>query len=249
MLTMDREMRNGVRFLKAYGVATTTVLAVLALAAFQQARRPPRFAEIDVERINVIEKDGKVRLVISNKERAPDGVIDGKTFQRQGGNSAGMIFYNDEGDENGGLLLAGETVDGRPSAAGALLFDRYNQDQTVGIMYQEEDGRWASGLHAWDRPDAPLSRMIPRIDALDSLSPAERTRGIQALRDSGLIGVRRVFVGRSDDSAATVRLYDRKGRPRLRLSVDASDTPRLEFLDEQGRVTRALTGSAQPPRR
>lgn len=246
---MEREMRSDIRFLRAYGVTTTTLLAVLALAAFQQSRRPSRFVEIDVERINVIEKGGQVRLIISNKERAPDGVIDGKTFKRQGGNSAGMIFYNDEGDENGGLLLAGETINGRPNAGAALLFDRYNQDQTVGIMYEEEDGRWASGLHAWDRPDAPLSAMIPRLDSLDSLSRAERTRAIQALRDRGLVGVRRVFVGRSDDSAATLRLYDRKGRPRLRLLVDATDSPRLEFLDERGRVTRTITGSAQPARR
>ena len=31
-----------------------------------------RFTEIDVERINVLEADGTVKLVIANRQRAPD---------------------------------------------------------------------------------------------------------------------------------------------------------------------------------
>ncbi len=237
------------RILRAYALVATALLGIFSLAAFREARQKTPPDEITVQRINVVEPNGQVRLIISGKARAPDGVIDGVTFKRQGGNSAGMIFYNDEGDEDGGLLLAGATVAGHPAAGAALLFDRYNQDQTVGIMYDEGDGRWSSGLHVWDRPDSPLSQAIPRIDSLERLSPAEQKKGIQALRDSGLIGTRRVFVGRSDDSAAAVRLSDRRGRPRLLLRVAADGTPRIEFLDEGGKVIRALTSRPESPRR
>ncbi len=237
------------RILRAYALVATALLGVFSLAAFREARQKADPDEITVQRINVVEPNGQVRLIISGKARAPDGVIDGKTFKRQGGNSAGMIFYNDEGDEDGGLALGGQAIDGKPAAGAALLFDRYNQDQTVGIMYDEENGRWASGLHVWDRPDTPLSEAIPRIDSIERLGPAEQKRAMQALRDSGLVGTRRVFVGRSDDSAAAVRLSDRKGRPRLLLRVTADGTPRIEFLDERGRVARVLTARPESPPR
>jgi len=32
-----------------------------------------------------------------------------------------------------------------------------------------------------------------------------------------------------------IRLSDAKGKPRLKISVDAAGTPKLEFLDENGK--------------
>src|SRR4029079_6848514 len=96
---MPRELR----LWKIYSTVTTLLIGALVLSAFQERR--PKFTEIDVERINIVEKNGKLRMTISNKERAPDPVIDGKTASRQGGNDAGMIFFNDKGDECGGLVF------------------------------------------------------------------------------------------------------------------------------------------------
>ena len=46
-----------VRFLKLYAVLTALLLGVLVLTAFKQANPKTRFTEIDVEHINIIEKD------------------------------------------------------------------------------------------------------------------------------------------------------------------------------------------------
>src|SRR5258707_14527696 len=92
------------RLLGAYAVTATVVLRVLVLAAFSRLGQKTRFEEIDVERINVVEKDGTLRLVISNKARAPDAVVSGKTYPRGGGNRPGFIFCNDEGNETGRLI-------------------------------------------------------------------------------------------------------------------------------------------------
>ena len=75
-------------------------------------RRKQRFEEIDVERINLVGKDGRVQLVLANKERLPDPVIDGKTLKRSGLPTPGLIFYNDEGDECGGLIFGGGRREG-----------------------------------------------------------------------------------------------------------------------------------------
>ena len=52
-------------------LAEIVALGVLLLGAFTQKTDKTRFDEIDVERINVIEKNGLVRLVIANREKTP----------------------------------------------------------------------------------------------------------------------------------------------------------------------------------
>jgi len=125
--------RKELRLLRAYALTASVLLTVLVLAAFSRFGQKARFEEIDVERINVVEKDGTLRLVISNKARAPDPVVSGKTYPRGGGNRAGFIFFNDEGNENGGLIYGGRRDrDGTFHAEGALLFDQFDQDQVAG---------------------------------------------------------------------------------------------------------------------
>src|SRR5919106_6575377 len=75
-----------------------------------------RFAEIDVERINVVEPDGTVRVVISNNACFPAPVVQGKAGTRAGGPLAGLILYN--GDECGGLYGYGRTAEDGTFAAG-----------------------------------------------------------------------------------------------------------------------------------
>jgi hypothetical protein len=53
-------------------------------------------------------------------------------------------------------------------------------------------------------------------------------------------GAERVMVGRDREQAAVVRLSDAKGKPRIKLSVDVAGLPKLEFLDETGKVTYTL---------
>lgn len=117
---MRTELENDVRFLKMYAIAATFACAGLFLSAFSfQGDRRKRFEEIDVERINVVEKDGKLRLVISNRERQHPGVVDGKVMPRPNGRPPGLIFFNHRGDEAGGLILtrmaARDTLSRSPS--------------------------------------------------------------------------------------------------------------------------------------
>jgi len=78
---METKLQRDVRFLKAYSLIITLLLAVVAFTTMTRADQKPKFEEIDVERINVVEKDGKVKLVISNKDRFPDPVIKGRAIR------------------------------------------------------------------------------------------------------------------------------------------------------------------------
>src|SRR5215475_266480 len=94
-------------FLKSYAVLMTLLVGVQSLAAFRQSAQKARFTELDVERINIVEPDGKLRMVISNRPRSIGPVYQGKPFGYAGGTRPGIIFFNDEGTENGGLTFTG----------------------------------------------------------------------------------------------------------------------------------------------
>ena len=238
-------------FLKRYAMATTTIILGLTVAGFAGARQKQRFEEIDVERINVVEKDGKLRLVIANHARLPDPVIGGKSYPLRGGNAsgaAGMIFFNDEGNENGGMTWAGRrSGDGFRASAG-LSFDQYDQDETVTLSYADENRRRRAGLSIMDRSDEPIQIFAESLMALNRLPDGpDKTQRIQRFRqqaaERGVAGAQRLYAGKVADRAAVVVLSDPRGRPRLRLRVDSLGAPRIEFLDASGKVTRALTDS------
>ena len=136
---------NAQNSLRAYAAGVTIALISILLMAFSN-KQHTRFAEIDVERINIVEKDGRVRLVISNKDRSPPPIERGVPFGYAGGNRPGMIFYNEEGTENGGLIFSGHRDSTGYHSSGSLTFDQYDQDQTVALQYIDQNGRRRSGL-------------------------------------------------------------------------------------------------------
>jgi hypothetical protein len=225
--------------LKTYTILSTTVTGVLAIAAFTRATAKPRFAEIDVERINIVEADGRVRLTISNAARSPGWVFRGTVVPGRP-KQAGMIFYNDEGEENGGLIFGGKKVDGKIESFGHLSFDQYDEDQDLTLDYQEEAGMRKAGIGFFDRPNTPIMELIAKQKtiAAEPDGPAKDS-AMQALR-AGYAN--RLFVGRDKQKTAIVQLSDAANRPRLRLTVDSAGAAAVEFLDESGKVTRRLSG-------
>ena len=246
---MRHSLRRQFLFLRAYAIVTSLVLVVLAAAAFRQAAPAPQaksLGEITVERINVVDANGTLRMVISNKDRMHPGVMDGVTIDRPRP-VAGMLFFNDEGDEVGGLTYTGTVAGGRGRANAGIMFDQLKQDQTIGISYAEGNGQRSAGLQVWDRSDAVrLSELISKLNTANKLPEgAERDAALKKIRSEAPPGPRRLFAGKTQDKASTVVLSDADGRPRLRLTVDATGNPRIEFLDEAGKVVTRIPGGSQ----
>ncbi len=141
---MRRTLRREMRVLRAYAVLSSLVLVVLCTAAFRQGATTGKFDELTVGRINVVDADGTLRLVIANKDRMHPGMMDGKMIDRPRP-VAGLLFFNEEGDEVGGLTYTGREVNGTPRANAGIMFDQFKQDQTIGISYSENDGRRTAG--------------------------------------------------------------------------------------------------------
>jgi hypothetical protein len=227
-------------FIRVYLVISSLALVILTTAAFRQAAKPQNIGEITVERINVVDANGTLRLVIANKDRMHPGVIDGVTIDRPRP-VAGLLFFNDEGDEVGGLTITGQQRDGVRRANAGLMFDQLKQDQTIGLSYSEANGQRTAGLQVWDRSDRPLRELIDQLNAANRIAdPNQRRAAITKIREAAPAGPRRVFVGKNADRAAHVSLSDASGRPRLTLTVDASGNPRIEFLDENGKIIERI---------
>lgn len=107
------------KILAVYSAIATTLLAAFTVAG-SAAARAQRLDEMDVQRINVREPDGTLRMVISNHAHLPGVIVRGKEHPPVDRPQAGMLFYNDEGTENGGLIFGGhrnengEVIDSGP---------------------------------------------------------------------------------------------------------------------------------------
>ncbi len=251
---MDKKIQKQLRMLKAYAVISSVLFAALLFMAAKQATTPgpvsapdrTKFKEIDVERINIIEKDGKLRLAISNNDRSPGPVIGGNYLKsREGKRGAGFIFFNDEGNECGGMTWTGKKIDGKAAANSGLMFDQYDNDQTVGITYNQRGEDRASGLQIWERSLTPITEFAKQVGEIELMKDSpEKTDAMKKLREKAVAekmgGVQRVFVGRTPKNEAAVLLMDTNAKPRIKMIVDGANVAALQFLDENGKVVYSL---------
>ncbi len=215
----NAETDRDARFLKRAAVVLTVLLAAVSVAATTQQ---PRFEEISAERINIIEPNGTPRLILYNSSHTPGAILYGKEHPHPNRSpQAGMLYFNDEGTENGG----------------SLTFDQFDQDQVVSL---------SGGLRVWDQPYIPISQLLERVGAARAKPEGpERTRAMEDVnawaRAQGIFR-QRLRAQTTRDRSAVIELADTLQRPRLRMVVDSAGSARLEFLGDSGQVVRAITG-------
>jgi hypothetical protein len=237
-----RRLESQVRALRRYTILSTLVFASLVAMAFTSGDGTARFTEIEVERINVVEADGRYALIIANAARLPGPIIRGQEYPAEvsGGRveASGMLFFNHEGTEAGGLTYGSSATDEGASAAGSFTFDRMNQDQVVQIAYQEGGGRVFAGMQVWDRPERHIQGLLDAVMAqrAGTIDEAEFVERVMPQLQGTAPRVRLGSASRS----ALLDLNDTQGRPRIRLVVDSLDVARLEFRDQAGRIVLRL---------
>ena len=266
-----KRIERDVRFLKIYAGTMTLIVGVLGLAAFTQGASTrqvgairgttARFDVLDVERINVIEPDGKYRIVLSNRPRSIGPIYMGKPFGYAGGTRPGMLWFNDEGTENGGFTFTGtkcETgtnkITGRPcvkgtySASTHFTFDQFDQDQIFVMNYNDQNGTRRVGLTISDRHEDNIFELVQRRDSImantrdTAAATAAVRRALGGTPDNPSVA-ERLYIGRDAAKDAILNMRDKQGKTRLRLVVDSLGAARIEFLDADGRVTNSLTGA------
>ena len=242
---MTDRIRRELRLIKGYAITVTLLLGTLSVAAFRQAAKRTRFTEIDVERINIVEPDGKLRMVIANRPRSIGPIYQGKAFGYPGGGRPGIIFFNDEGTENGGLTFTGRRKpDGAYESSTGMSFDQFNSDEVLTLRYNDDNGRRSTGITIADRDDRDIYDIVMARDSINKMSDsAAKTSALRQLfgpRNGVPLQATRVYLGRDRSKSAVLNLSDPDGKPRLRLRVDSLGKASLEFLDGSGAVTARL---------
>ena len=229
---MTKREDQSLRFFKFYSIFLTIAITALICLSFRNSRQ--KFDEIDVERINVLEKDGSLKMVISNSARQHPGAMDGKDFPKRD-RQAGIIFFNSQGDECGGLVY-----DGNNKEAGmAYSIDKYKDDQIMQLQYMEntEDKSRKYGLQLWDYgKENAIYERAARSKALDSLkSDSLVSIGLKKMHAEGLLPSERLFVGKAFNDEVGLFIKDNQGSPRIKVFVDKKNQPKIVFLDSLGK--------------
>lgn len=208
---MRNTVERDIRLLKIYAICSTLALAIMVFTGFHPGERKEKFDEIDVQRINIVDNQGNKFLVLSNKEKFPLPIVNGKEYPRSI-NPSGIVFYDEKGTECGGIAVATLPKLRRT----AIIFD-YSNTEAIGFSTHEtKTGKYGAGFYIQDRN--PLNSDIMKV---------------------GTDGTNRISL-ENDDKNAEISLSDAKGNKRIRLSVDSTGTAILQFLDEKGKVLSSL---------
>jgi hypothetical protein len=200
-----------------------------------------------VHRINFVEPDGAPRLIISDRTEFPGAFVRGKEYPRPDrSDAAGMLFMNDEGTENGGLIWGGlKQKDGKIENVGHLSFDKYEQDQIFAIDSGQDGPDKFSAIRIGERGDYPIQEAFEAKERIKKLPEPQQKAEWDKFFATHPGDANRIYLGRSPDKSASLRLKDDRGRDRLVMRVYAEGNPVIQFLDADGTVTNEFTGNKQ----
>ena len=197
-------------------------------------------------RINIVEPDGKIRMVLTNESNAPGYYLKNKEYSHDTRHSAGLLFFDDEGTEDGGLIYY-LTKDAHGNVTGSnvhLSFDKYMQDQMFTIEAGSEDHKDYSFLNIQDRGNYPVTDAIAanqRISKLPKEQQGAEWKKFMATHPDDHV---RIVLGRVADGSAVLRLKDKEEHDRIILRVAPDGSPQLQMLDASGKVLSELPPTA-----
>lgn len=242
---MNRELI----FLRTFALASVMGIIFLTASAFKTDGRQ-KFTEIDVERINVVEKDGTVKMIITNVDRFPSGQekVNGSAPNKTRKKRSGMLFFNEEGIECGGFIYDGKKNKNGHSSGLSLTYDQYDGDQVMQLLTQDymkgEKRTVSSGIYFNDRPakesQVRTGEIMEELDQLEK-NPEALQKRYKEYEQQGLIGgAPRMMLGKTKDESNGLFLFDSKGKPRARFCVDKNNEAKLDFLDDKGNITASF---------
>jgi hypothetical protein len=237
------------KFLTVYSGALTLLVTVTGLSGFASNTTSPTFDTITVQRINVAEPDGTLRMVITNNNRVPGIIFHGTEYPDFGGRkaatTAGVLFYDAQATESGGLTFGGrKDPQGNISRFGHLSFDRYNQDQMFSIDASDDGTNNASTIRLLDQPTWSIEDLLKLEKSIQNLPPDQQQAAIDQFNQTHppAVGTRTLLSNENFPSAPTasrnvVDFKDAAGHERAILGIDSNAVPSLQILDTAGNIT------------
>ena len=177
----------------------------------------------------LVEVDNLVTWFGSDKD--PVKAVDGVSFSIERGETFCLVGESGSGKSISSLSLL-QLASGQTKVSGAINFD-----------YSDKNGDNRYGLQLWER-DKELTQP-ERIHIFDSLDKAgfnypQKLEYLKAIHGGQPVSAPRMFVGRYYDSKTGLFIQDKYGTDRLRFYVDSDNSPKIELLDEKGRIIKDI---------
>lgn len=243
MTKLNRELV----LLRTFAVSSAAIMTVLLLFAFK-TNENQKFGTIDVERINIVEADGTVKMIITNVAQFPNGetIINDKAVNKNRKKRSGMLYFNEDGYECGGLIYDGAKNENGHSSGLSLTYDRYDGDQVMQLKTTDrargDKRKVSSALMFSDRTENVSQEEVNKIMAeIESITDKKlRRQKRKEYYDKGLIGgTPRILLGKTGSQNNGLFLFGDNGKPKAMFYVDKSNKVKLEVYDDQGKVTNS----------
>jgi hypothetical protein len=237
---MDKTTERKINFLMAYAVASTLFISFLALSSFSSNDRINKFDEIEVKKITVLGEDNLPRIVLSNESRQHSGRFNGKDMEKRE-RPSGIIFFNNQGDECGGLVHQSKIKDGKTTSGMSFTMDNYNDDQVVQILNDEyyADGKAyiQRGININQYPiGSNMEERNKKIEEIKKITDkTERNLKLKEVMEKEG-SVNRLFIGRTKGNSSGLFLSGPDGKPKMMIYVDEKGNPKIQTFNDKGEI-------------
>jgi hypothetical protein len=240
---MEEKLSRQIRMLQVCVVVLFLSTALLCINCVHPLLQRQRFKVLEAERINIREKSGILKAALSNSA----GFNEFQRAERGGVTFSGLMFYNEEGQEEGGLVYSGKAIPGGQDADVTLTMDQFRQDQNVYLHHEEHKDsqslRIEDGLSVNARPDwTSVKDEYSIYGQMDKLSPEQqdelRLKSLQAGKISSnrlFVGVKRGVKDNTPYDDVGVFIKNKWGRTAIKLYVDNENKPHFEVYDPLGK--------------
>lgn len=211
---------------------------VIYLIFFSANNETTHFKKITAERIDIVGADGNKYIVLSNPKDQALATDNGEVIntKKTDRDTPGLIFYNRDGDEVGGLVF--DKVNGEGYQM--LTFDQNKNDQIMVLRKDEyeENGKWYRqyGLEISERSEKPSIDIIREYNAIEAIKDStEQAKAIEEFwNNAEHLAPKRLFLGRLQNLNTGLFLLDKNNNIKLSIYVDPEGNPAVQYVDSLG---------------
>lgn len=237
---MKWNLEKKVNFLMAYAIVSTLIISFFTLSSFKNKEDEKRFDEILAKKITIVGEDNLPRMVLSNESRQHSGRMNGKDWAKRE-RPSGIIFFNNQGDECGGLVYQAKEKDGKIISGMSFTMDNYKDDQVVQILNDEYYANGKAyiqrGININQFPTGTsIDERNKKMEEINKIADEkERNLKLNELwKNEG--SVNRVFLGRTKGNSSGLFLSGPDGKPKMMIYVDEKGNPKIQTFNEKGEI-------------
>lgn len=237
---MDKKTERKINFLIIYAMVSTLIMSFLILSSFEKSGKSEKFDEIIAKKITVVGEDNLPRMVLSNENRQHSGRMNGKDWPKRE-RPSGIIFFNNQGDECGGIIYQAKEKDGKIISGMSFTMDNYKDDQVIQILNDETYSNGKSfiqrGISINQFPDGTnIDDRNKKMDEINKIKD-EKERNLklnELFKKEG--SVNRLFIGRTKGNSSGLFLSGPDGQPKMMIYVDDKGNPKIQTFNDKGEI-------------